>query len=71
MATQSSIFAWKIPWTEEPWGHKELDTTEATQHACMHSAYKLNKLLNEQPCPTPFPILNRSIVPCPVLTVAS
>ena len=30
MATQSSIFAWKIPWTEEPWGHKELDTTEAT-----------------------------------------
>ena len=30
MATHSSVFAWKIPWTEEPWGHKELDTTEAT-----------------------------------------
>ena len=34
MATQSSIHAWKIPWTEEPgelyspWGHKESDTTE-------------------------------------------
>ena len=33
MATHSSIFAWEIPWTEEPgWsqsmGHKESDTTE-------------------------------------------
>ena len=35
MATQSSILAWAIPWTEEPrglfmspWGHKELDMTE-------------------------------------------
>ena len=33
MATQSSIFAWKIPWTEglvgySPWGRKESDTTE-------------------------------------------
>ena len=32
MATQSSILAWKIPWTEEPGGlakrvAKELDTT--------------------------------------------
>ena len=30
MATHSSIFAWKIPWTEEsgsPWGHKESDMT--------------------------------------------
>ena len=26
---------------------------------------------NSQPCRTPFPILNQSIVPCPVLTVAS
>jgi len=35
MATNSSILAWKIPWTEEPgglqsMGHKESDTTEAT-----------------------------------------
>ena len=33
MATHSSIFAWKIPWTEKlgglcSWGHKELDTIE-------------------------------------------
>ena len=33
MATQSSILAWRIPWTEKPgglqsMGHKELDTTE-------------------------------------------
>ena len=33
MATHSSIFAWRIPWTEKPvgyssWGHKESDTTE-------------------------------------------
>ena len=28
MATHSSILAWKIPWAEEPWGHKESDTTE-------------------------------------------
>ena len=33
MATHSSTLAWRIPWTEQaggynPWGHKELDTTE-------------------------------------------
>ena len=33
MATHSSIFAWRIPWTEEPgglqpMGKQELDTTE-------------------------------------------
>ena len=36
MATQSSILAWEIPWTEEPgsycpWGCKESDMTEHTQ----------------------------------------
>ena len=30
MATHSSSLAWRIPWTEEPQGHKESDTTEAT-----------------------------------------
>ena len=39
MATHSSIsHAWEISWTEEPGssqGHKELDTTEVTQHALM------------------------------------
>ena len=38
----------------------------------MYSAYKLNKQCdNMQPWRTPFPIWNQSVVPCPVLTVAS
>src|SRR5574337_1332204 len=38
----------------------------------MYSAYKLNKQGdNIQPVHTPFPICNQSVVPCPVLTVAS
>ena len=38
----------------------------------MYSAYKLNKQGdNLQPWCTPFPIWNQSVVPCPVLTVAS
>ena len=38
----------------------------------MYSAYKLNKQDDSiQPCLILFPILNQSIVPCPVLTVAS
>ena len=37
MATHPSILAWRIPWTEgpsglSPWGRKESDTTEVTQH---------------------------------------
>ena len=38
----------------------------------MYSACKLNKQGNNtQPWGTPFPIWNQSVVPCPVLTVAS
>ena len=38
----------------------------------LHSAYKLNKQDNNiQPWCTPFPIGNQSVVPYPVLTVAS
>ena len=38
----------------------------------MYTAYKLNKQGNNiQPWRTPFPIWNQSVVPCPVLTVAS
>ena len=39
MAIHSSMLAWEIPWTEKPgglyspWGHKESDTTEATEHS--------------------------------------
>ena len=38
----------------------------------MYSAYELNKQRgNIQPWRTPFPLWNQSVVPCPVLTVAS
>ena len=38
----------------------------------MYSAYKLNKQGDDiQPWRTPFPIWNQSVVPCPVLSVAS
>ena len=38
----------------------------------MYSGYKLNKQGdNIQPWRTPFPVWNQSVVPCPVLTVAS
>ena len=32
MATHSSILAWRVPWTEEPGGHRvaESDMTEVT-----------------------------------------
>ena len=42
MATYSRVFVWRIPPTEEPGyglaGHKELDTTEVTEHAHTHAA---------------------------------
>ena len=38
----------------------------------MYSAFKLNKQGNNiQPLRTPFPVWNQSVVPCPVLAVAS
>ena len=38
----------------------------------IYSAYKLNKQGdNKQPWRTPFPVWNQSVVPCPVLTIAS
>ena len=36
MTTHSSILAWRISWTEEPGGHRESDTTEATEHTHTH-----------------------------------
>ena len=49
MAAHSSILAWRIPWTKEPgglqsMGRKELNMTEATEHAhmqCIHKIYHL------------------------------
>ena len=47
-------------------------TSSSPAFLIMYSAYKLNKQGdNIQPWPTPFPIWNQSVVPCPVLTVAS
>ena len=45
MATHSSMFAWRIPWTEEPsrlspQSHKESDTTEATDKELISKIYK-------------------------------
>ena len=43
MATDSSIFVWKIPWTEKPGGlqslgSQELDTTQRlNQHQQLHT----------------------------------
>ena len=44
VATHSSVLAWRIPWTEElgglrPWGHKESDTTKATEHKLSYIKY--------------------------------
>ena len=30
--THSSILAWRIPWTYNPWSSKESDTTERLTH---------------------------------------
>ena len=52
-----------------------LDSSSASSSLAfrmMYSAQKLNKQVdNIQPWRTPFPIWNQSVVPCPVLTVAS
>ena len=42
MAAQSSVLAWRIPWTEElvvysPQGHKGWDMTEAMERAHTHT----------------------------------
>ena len=45
MATHSSILTWRIPWTEEPWGRKESDTTEQlTLSLFIKGAYNFNVL---------------------------
>ena len=46
--------------------------SSSSEFLMMYSAYKLNKQGDDiQPWRTPFPIWNQSVVPCPVLTVAS
>ena len=47
-------------------------TSSSPAFLMLYSAYKLNEQGdNIQPWRTPFPIWNQSVVPCPVLTVAS
>ena len=44
MATHSSILAWKFPWTEEPGGLQESDTTEHRAHVPHHDLALKNKV---------------------------
>ena len=49
-ATHSSILAWRIPWTIQPWGRKESDTTERLSLSLsLHPSYKY--LLYAYPMP--------------------
>ena len=48
MATLSSVLAWRIPWTEEPgghrpWGRKGSDRTERLTHSSLWEARGLCK----------------------------
>ena len=55
-----------------PWGLRESDMAEQLNWTELNSAYKLNKQGDHIPlCFTHFPIWNQSVVPCPVLTIAS
>ena len=51
MVTHSSIFAWEIPWTEEPgglqsWGHKELDMILMTKQQNRGLSMKIHIIRN-------------------------
>ena len=52
MATQSSVLAYKISWTEvpagySPWGHKEMDMTEHT-HTHIYTQVRLQLFLTQE-----------------------
>ena len=43
MATHSSIFAWKVPWTEEPGGQATVHgvaESGMTEHVCIPCSHK-------------------------------
>ena len=52
MATHSSIFAWRIPGTEEPgyspWDHKELDTTVTNTFFFFFFKFKLEPIIQSE-----------------------
>ena len=53
-------------------GNLDSNLSSSPAFLMRYSAYKLNKQAdNIQPCHTPFPVFNESIVPPLVLTVAS
>ena len=53
MTTQSSVLAWRIPWTEEPgrlhspWGCKELDMTERLSTAFHSNILSILNIVRE------------------------
>ena len=51
MATHSTILDWRISWTEKPggsspWGNKESDMTEATEHIRVHICTYMHIITN-------------------------
>ena len=73
LATYCSILVWRTHAQRAPLHKVAKSQTQLKQLSrSMHSAFKLNKQgENIQLWCTPFPILNQSVVPCPVLTIAS
>ena len=59
LASHSSVFAWRIPWPEEPLVHKDLDTTEQltlyTFKLNWSTGKKKNHLGMKMQIPRPFP----------------
>ena len=40
VATRSSILAWTVPWTEEPWGLQSIGLQRiGHDHRCMHTGF--------------------------------
>ena len=57
MATNSSILAWRIPWTEEPGGlqsvdRKELVITEQLTHLFTATLFTMAKIWKQPQCPS-------------------
>ena len=45
MATHSSILAWEIPWTEEPFGLQSMGLQMSQTQVSMHAMFFLRPLL--------------------------
>ena len=48
-ATHSSILAWRMPWTYNPWSSKEPDTTERLSHTHTRTSSGLLKYWSNSP----------------------